>query len=111
VDARRELTTAHELFATMGLAGFADRTRRELVATGATVRKRVPETRTDLTAQEAQIATLARDGSSNSEIAAMLFVSPRTVEWHLRKVFTKLGISRRQQLRAALLDNRSGAGV
>jgi DNA-binding CsgD family transcriptional regulator len=111
VDARRELTTAHEMFAAMGLAGFADRTRRELLATGATVRKRRPETRTDLTAQETQIATLARDGSSNTEIAAMLFVSPRTVEWHLRKVFTKLGISRRQQLRAALHDVGPGADI
>jgi DNA-binding CsgD family transcriptional regulator len=106
VDARRQLATAHEMFVAMGLAGFADRTRRELLATGATVRKRIPETLTDLTPQETQIAVLARDGSSNSEIAAMLFVSPRTVEWHLRKVFTKLGISRRQQLRAASLDDR-----
>jgi DNA-binding CsgD family transcriptional regulator len=104
VDARRELSTAHDMFTAMGLHAFAERTRRELLATGATVRKRSPQTRTELTAQETQIALLARDGSSNAEIAAMLFVSPRTVEWHLRKVFTKLGISRRSQLGAALPD-------
>jgi DNA-binding CsgD family transcriptional regulator len=104
VDARRELTEAEEMFTAMGAAGFAERTRRELLATGATVRKRTLETRDDLTAQEAQIAFLARDGLSNPEIAAQLFVSPRTVEWHLGKVFTKLGISRRGQLMAALRE-------
>lgn len=112
VDARSELNEAHEMFTAMGAAGFAERTRRELAATGATVRKRSVETRVDLTAQEAQIALLARDGLSTPEIAAQLFVSPRTVEWHLGKVFSKLGISRRGQLGAALRgDGRPIASV
>jgi DNA-binding CsgD family transcriptional regulator len=105
VDARSELNEASEMFTAMGAAGFAERTRRELAATGATVRKRSVETRDDLTAQEAQIAFLARDGLSTPEIAAQLFVSPRTVEWHLGKVFSKLGISRRGQLGAALRED------
>ena len=92
------------------MQGFAERARRELAATGETVRKRVVETRDELTAQETQIARLARDGRTNSEIGAQLFISPRTVEWHLRKVFTKLGISSRGQLREALVDTGS-AGV
>jgi DNA-binding CsgD family transcriptional regulator len=104
VDARGELTFAYELFSAMGVDGFAERTRRELLATGTTVRKRSVETRDDLTPQETQIARLARDGLSNPEIGAQLFISARTVEWHLRKVFTKLGISSRRQLRAAQLD-------
>ncbi len=99
VDAREQLRTAHELLAEMGLQAFADRARHELLATGETVRKRTPETRTDLTAQESQIAALARDGLTNPEIAAQLFISPRTVEWHLRKTFAKLGITSRRQLR------------
>ena len=103
LPARRELTTAYEMFHAAGMAGFAERTRRELLATGLTVRKRQPETRDDLTAQESQIAHLARDGLSNPEIGAQLFISARTVEWHLRKVFTKLGISSRRQLRGAAL--------
>ena len=103
VDARDELNAAHQMFSAMGIAGFAERTRRELLATGATGRRRSVETRDDLTAQEAQIARLARDGLSNPEIGAELFISARTVEWHLRKVFTKLGISSRRQLRGALL--------
>ena len=81
---------------------FAERARRELLATGETARKRTAETRDELTAQEAQIARLARDGLSNPEIGARLFLSPRTVEWHLRKVFTKLGISSRRELVDAL---------
>jgi DNA-binding CsgD family transcriptional regulator len=105
VDARVALTEAHEMFTSMGAAGFAERTRHELLATGATVRKRTVETRDDLTAQEAQIAFLARDGMSNLEIAAQLFVSPRTVEWHLGKVFSKLGISRRGQLGSAIHED------
>jgi DNA-binding CsgD family transcriptional regulator len=104
VDARAELGTAFEMFAAMGLEAFAERTHRELLATGATARKRTFETRHDLTAQEAHIARLARDGRSNPEIGAQLFISARTVEWHLRKVFTKLGISSRKELRVALPD-------
>ena len=87
---------------TMGMAAFAGRARRELLATGGHVRKRIPATRDDLTAQERQIAQLARDGLSNPEIGAQLFLSPRTVEWHLRKVFGKLGIGSRRELPGAL---------
>jgi DNA-binding CsgD family transcriptional regulator len=76
----------------IGMEGFAERARRELLVTGETVRKRTVETLTDLTAQEAQIAKLDRDGYTNQEIAAQLFISPRTVEWHLGNVFTKLGL-------------------
>ena len=106
VDARAHLTLAHEMFSAMGMHGFAERTERELLATGATLRTRSIETRDDLTAQEAQVARLARDGLSNPEIGAQLFISARTVEWHLGKVFTKLGISSRRQLRRALSDGR-----
>jgi DNA-binding NarL/FixJ family response regulator len=88
----------------MGMAGFAERARKELVATGETARKRTIETVHELTAQEEQIARLARNGRSNPEISTELFISPRTVEWHLRKVFTKLGISSRRELHAALPD-------
>jgi DNA-binding CsgD family transcriptional regulator len=98
VDAREQLRTAHEMFASMGAEAFADRARRELLATGETVRKRTIETRDELTAQEAQIARLARDGLSNPEIGTRLFISPRTVKYHLRKVFIKLGINSRNQL-------------
>jgi DNA-binding CsgD family transcriptional regulator len=105
VDARGELSTAYEMFSAMGMEGFAERTRRELLATGATVQRRSVETRDGLTAQEAQIARLARDGLSNVEIGAQLFLSARTVEWHLSKVFAKLGISARRQLRVALPDS------
>ena len=86
----------------MGMAGFAERARRELVATGETVRKRTAGAPDALTAQEASIARLARDGLTNPEIGAQLFLSARTVEWHLRKVFTKLGIGSRRELPAAL---------
>ncbi|MEV8376130.1 AAA family ATPase [Kribbella sp. NPDC056861] len=102
VDAREQLRTAHELLLEMGLGGFAERARHELLATGETVRKRTPETANDLTAQEAQIAGLAQDGLTNPEIAAQLFISHRTVEWHLRKAYAKLGITSRRQLRGAL---------
>ncbi|HEY3036350.1 MAG TPA: LuxR C-terminal-related transcriptional regulator, partial [Streptosporangiaceae bacterium] len=102
VDAREQLRTAHDLFVAIGMEAFAERAGRELLATGEKVRKRSPETRDELTAQEDQIARLARDGLSNPEIGAQLFISARTVEWHLRKVFTKLGISSRRQLRVAL---------
>ena len=105
VDARGELDVAYEMFGATGMEHFAERTRRELLATGATVHKRNVETRDDLTAQETQIARLARDGLSNPEIGAQLYLSPRTVEWHMRKVFTKLGIRSRRQLRAALSED------
>jgi DNA-binding CsgD family transcriptional regulator len=99
--AREQLRTAHHMFAAIGMEAFAERTRRELVATGETVRKRSAETRDELTPQEEQIVRLARDGLSNPEIAAELFLSSRTVEWHLRKVYMKLGISSRRELWAA----------
>jgi DNA-binding CsgD family transcriptional regulator len=102
VDAREQLRAAHEFFDGMGAHGFAERAGRELLATGETVRKRVDETRADLTAQEVQIARLADDGYTNPQIGAQLFLSPRTVEWHLHKVFAKLGISSRRELRGAL---------
>jgi DNA-binding CsgD family transcriptional regulator len=102
VDARAELRAAHEQLTAIGMEAFAERARRELAATGETVRTRTVETRDELTAQEGQIAQLARDGLSNPEIGARLFLSPRTVEWHLRKVFTKLGIRSRRQLATAL---------
>jgi DNA-binding NarL/FixJ family response regulator len=90
------------MFASMGAEAFADRAGRELLATGETVRKRTDETRGDLTAQEVQIARLAREGLSNPEIGTRLFISPRTVQYHLRKVFIKLGISSRNQLDSVL---------
>jgi DNA-binding CsgD family transcriptional regulator len=103
-DARRELTRAYEMFTAMGMDGFAERTRRELLATGATVRQRTADAIEQLTEQEALIARLARDGLSNPEIGAQLFISARTVEWYLRKVYGKLGISSRRQLQLALAD-------
>jgi DNA-binding CsgD family transcriptional regulator len=102
VDAREQLRTAHGMLAAIGMEAFAERARRELMATGEKVRTRSAETRDQLTPQEEQIARLARDGLSNPEIGAQLFLSARTVEWHLRKVFTKLGINSRRQLRATL---------
>jgi DNA-binding CsgD family transcriptional regulator len=102
VDARERLRTAHEMFVAIGMEAFAERTRRELLAAGATVRKRSPETRDELTPQEEQIARLARDGLSNPEIGAKLFLSRRTVEWHLGKVFAKLEVGSRADLRDAL---------
>lgn len=106
LDAREQLRAAHRMFSGIGAEGFAERGRRELVATGGRARKRTVETRDDLTAQEAEIARLAGAGYTNGEIATELFISPRTVEWHLRKVFPKLGISSRKQLRRALPDAR-----
>jgi DNA-binding CsgD family transcriptional regulator len=102
VDAREQLRTAHEMLTAIGMEAFAERARRELLATGEKVRKRTVETRDELTPQEEQIARLARDGLSNPEIAARLFLSPRTVEWHLGKVFSKLGITSRMDLYDAL---------
>ena len=101
-DARRQLRAAHDLFAVIGAEAFAERARRELLATGETVRKREVGTYTELTPQEEHIARLARDGRTNPEIAAELFISARTVEWHLRKVFSKLGITSRMGLHDAL---------
>jgi ATP/maltotriose-dependent transcriptional regulator MalT len=102
VDARQQLRTAHEMLSAIGMEAFAERARKELQATGETVRKRTAETRDDLTGQERQIARLARDGLSNPEIGARLFLSSRTVEWHLRNVFVKLGIQSRRELASAL---------
>jgi DNA-binding NarL/FixJ family response regulator len=101
-QARAQLRAAHDQFTSIGMAAFAERARRELHATGERVRTRAVEARDDLTPQERQIARLARGGLSNPEIAAQLFLSPRTVEWHLRKVFTKLGIQSRRELERAL---------
>jgi DNA-binding CsgD family transcriptional regulator len=105
LHAREQLRLATKMFTAMGMDAFAGRAEQELLATGERARKRVVETRHDLTAQESQIARLARDGLSNPEIGARLFISARTVEWHLRKVFTKLGITSRKQLRAALPES------
>jgi DNA-binding CsgD family transcriptional regulator len=102
-DAREQLRTAYEMLDGFGATAFAERARRELVATGETVNRRAPGAPELLTPQEAQIAGLAGDGKSNPEIGAELFISPRTVEWHLHKVFTKLGVDSRGQLRAALV--------
>ena len=99
-DAREQLRTAHEMLDAMGIAAFAERAGRELLATGETARKRTVETAVELTAQEAQVARLARDGLSNPEIGARLFISARTVQYHLGKVFTKLGHHLAQPARA-----------
>jgi DNA-binding NarL/FixJ family response regulator len=111
LDAREQLRAAHETFTAMGTEAFGNRAERELLGTGEQARKRTDEARADLTAQEAQIAGFARDGLSNAEIGARLFLSARTVEWHLRKVFSKLGISSRRQLQAALPEARLPASV
>jgi DNA-binding CsgD family transcriptional regulator len=102
VDARGELHAAHGLFTAMGMQAFAERARIELLATGEKVRKRALETPDELTAQERQVARLAREGLSNAEIGARLFISPRTVEWHLRKAYAKLGVRSRRELSQAL---------
>ena len=107
VDARAQLKAAHTAFEVMGARGFAERARHELAATGETVRKRSDDTRDQLTPQEAQIARLASDRLTNPEIAAQLYLSPRTVEYHLHKVFQKLGISSRRELANALSASRS----
>jgi DNA-binding CsgD family transcriptional regulator/tetratricopeptide (TPR) repeat protein len=104
VDAREQLRDAYDMLTAMGMEGFAERARRELVATGETVRKRTTGTAGELTPQEAEIARLAGSGHTNPEISTQLFISPRTVEWHLRKVFAKLGISSRKELRETLPD-------
>jgi DNA-binding CsgD family transcriptional regulator len=106
-EAREQLRTAHEMLVAIGMEAFAERARQELEATGEKVRKRAVEARDDLTAHERQIARLARDGLSNPDIGARLFLSPRTVEWHLHNVFTKLGIRSRRELANALTSSDS----
>ena len=104
VEARDQLRAAYQMLTTMGIGGFAERARGELLATGETVRRRKMETAAELTPQEVRIARLAVDGHTNPEISTQLFLSPRTVEWHLRKVFTKLGISSRRELPMVLRE-------
>jgi DNA-binding CsgD family transcriptional regulator len=103
VDARKELRTAHGMCARIGMNAFSERARNELVATGEKARKRTIDTRDHLTAQEAQVAQLASEGLTNPEIGGRLFLSARTVEWHLSKVFAKIGVSSRRELSPALL--------
>ncbi len=107
LDAREQLRSAHELFTVFGMKAFAERAARELSATGERVRKHATETPAPLTARETQIGRLAGDGLSNPEIATQLFMSPRTVEYHLHKVFTKLAISSRNQLPSVLASHRN----
>src|SRR3954471_2104360 len=107
LEARAELSVAHEQLSSMGMQAFAERADGELRATGEKVRRRIAETRDDLTSQERQIALLAAEGLSNPEIGARLFLSPRTVEWHLRNVFTKLGIRSRRELADVLGSSAS----
>ena len=102
IDAREPLRAAYEVFARCGYHGFAERAARELRATGETLRVRTPETRDELTAQELNVARLAREGLTNRDIGARLYISARTAEYHLRKVFLKLGISSRTELEGAL---------
>jgi DNA-binding CsgD family transcriptional regulator len=104
LDAREQLRIAHEMLERIGAQAFAERARHELQATGETTHKRTVQTRADLTAQEQQIARLAGAGLTNPEIGAQLFLSPHTIEWHLRKVFAKLGITSRRQLHTTLPD-------
>jgi ATP/maltotriose-dependent transcriptional regulator MalT len=107
VDAREQLRAAYDQFTSIGMEAFAERARMELLATGEKVRRRKVEARDELTAQEWQIARFAQDGLSNAEIGGRLFLSPRTIEWHLRKVFTKLGIHSRRELTSALHSSES----
>jgi DNA-binding CsgD family transcriptional regulator len=104
IDAREQLRTAHEMFTAMGAEAFAERARHELVATGEKAGKGALATTGRLTARETQVARMARDGLSNPEIGARLFLSPRTVEYHLGNVFTKLGITSRHELNRALAE-------
>ncbi len=109
--AREQLRAAHGMLSAMGMEAYAERARRELVATGERVRTRGAETRDELTPQELQIAQLAREGLSNPDIGARLFLSPRTVEWHMKKVFTKLGIKSRMALHEALPESADRPAV
>jgi DNA-binding CsgD family transcriptional regulator len=102
LDAREQLRTAHASFTEFGMQAFAERTRVELEATGAHARKRTVETRDELTPQEARVSRLAADGATNQEIAAQLFISPSTVDYHLRNAFRKVGVRSRHQLRRHL---------
>ena len=99
-----QLRAAYDILGPIGMEAFAERARRELAATGETVRRRTPDTRTTLTAQEAHIARLAVDGQTNPEIAAQLFISARTVEWHLHKIFAKLGVGSRRDPRQGMAN-------
>jgi DNA-binding CsgD family transcriptional regulator len=113
-QAREQLRTAHDMFDQIGMEGFAERTRRELLATGETARKRAGQAAVDasreLTAQEMQVARLARDGLSNPEIGARLFISSHTAQYHLGKVFAKLGVSSRGQLHRVLPGGQDAPG-
>jgi DNA-binding CsgD family transcriptional regulator len=109
LDARKQLRIAHELFTEFGMQAFAERARVELEATGEHARKRNVETRDDLTPQEAQISSLAADGETNQDIAAQLFISPSTVDYHLRKAFRKLGVKSRHQLKQHELEPHAHA--
>src|SRR5262249_37941328 len=102
IDAREQLRAAYDRFTSIGMEGFGERARRELLATGEKVGKRTLERRDELTAQERQIARLGGDGGADAEIAGRMFLSPRTVEWHLHNVFTKLRIRSRYELTSAL---------
>jgi DNA-binding CsgD family transcriptional regulator len=110
VDARAQLRTAHEMFTAMRIRAFATRARHELLATGEVARRRAVDPFDSLTPHEAHIARLAADGRTNPEIGAQLFLSPRTVEWHLGNVFAKLSITSRRDLRDALPRTRPGGG-
>src|SRR5262249_48658633 len=111
LDGRIQLRAAHEVFSNMGAEAFAERARGELLATGETARKRTVEARDVLTPQETQIARLTAEGHTNAEIGNRLFISPRTVEYHLGKVFAKLGITSRRELRQALPLLERGASI
>jgi DNA-binding CsgD family transcriptional regulator len=106
VDARHQLRLAHRMLGELGMEAFAERARRELLATGETVRRRTRKAPGELTAQELTIARLAVDGRTNAEIGAQLFLSARTIEWHMRHIFTKLGVTSRRDLPGALVDLR-----
>jgi DNA-binding CsgD family transcriptional regulator len=109
-DARDQLRRAHDMLATMGLEAFAERARVELLATGERARKRTVETQTQLTPQETHIARLVREGARNQEIAAQLFISTSTVEYHLVRVYRKLGVTSRTQLARVLAEQNNGGG-